>query len=82
MGRSKRVEIWRFRCQTRRMADEAHPRHSDRVVILGRRAMVLREGLNSLHHEGESLFFRKTTRIDPSQTDVLPVAEHLVGNLE
>ena len=82
MGSSKRIEIWRLRRLAHSMPDETHPSHSDRVVILGRRAVMLRESLNSLHHAPESLFLRKLTRINPRQADVLAMVEHLVGNPE
>jgi|SRR5260370_21887867 len=82
MSSSKRIKFWRLRRLTHGIPDEAHPSHSDRVVILGRGAMMLRESLNSLHHAPENLFLRKLTRINPRQADVLAMVEHLVGNLE
>ena len=82
MGSSKRIEILRLLRLAHGIPDEAHPSHSDRVVILGRRAMMLRESLNSLHHAHESLFLRKLTRINPRQADVLAMVNHLVGNPE
>ena len=82
MGNSKRAEIWRLRRRARGMPDEAHPSHSDRVVILGCGAVMLRESLNSLHHARERLLWWKMTGIDPSQADVLTVVEHLFGDPE
>ena len=82
MGRGESGEVLRGRHLARGMMDEAHPSYGDRVVILGRGAVMLRESPNSLRHARESLFLRVLTRINPGQADVFTVAEHLVGNPE
>ena len=70
------------RRRARGMPDEAHPSHSDRVVIPGCGAVMLRESLNSLHHARERLLWWKMTGIDPSQANVLTMVEHLFGDPE
>lgn len=82
MSRSKRIEIRRVRRLSYGMPDEAHPGDRDRVVILGCGPVMLRESLNSVHHTRESLFLRIFERINPCQSDVLAVVEHLVRDLE
>ncbi len=82
MSSSKCFEIRRLRCEVRSIPDEAHPSHSDRVVILAGRAVMLRESSNSRHHPRDRFFVRKTAGIDPGQANVLAMVEHLVGNPE
>ena len=82
MRGGKRIEILRLRRLAHSMPDEAHPGDGDRVVILGCGAVMLRESLNSLHHVCKGLFLQILARINPRQSDVLPVVEHLVRNLE